>query len=263
MSAHGRAGPKGPKGPKVPGARRPQPDGPQPDGPPPDGAPPVLWALLVIAAALVGGLAAAALVHTSLIVAVIVGLVAGGLAVAVFRSSGRPAQWPPGDRPAARPPAERDGTSAARSRPAPGRDGLAGPAPTVPVSPVASPGSAVSPGSAGSPGLAPRPGETVVQLLPAQPGHARSGADKSWWDAARGAPPPPSSGAQRAPAPDLSTYLASTFIAQCPRCGAFRLDFRRARSGWDFRCESCEYIWTWQPGSPWPPVRVAPKRRRE
>jgi len=278
VSAHGRAGPKGPKGPKVPGARRPQPDGPPPDGAPPDGAPPdgappVLWALLVIAAALVGGLAAAALVHTSLIVAVIVGLVAGGLAVAVFRSSGRPAQWPPGDRPAARPPAERDGTSAARSRPAPGRDGLVGPAPTVPVSPVASPGSAVSPGSApgsavspgsaGSPGLAPRPGETVVQLLPAQPGHARSGADKSWWDAARGAPPPPSSGAQRAPAPDLSTYLASTFIAQCPRCGAFRLDFRRARSGWDFRCESCEYIWTWQPGSPWPPVRVAPKRRRE
>jgi hypothetical protein len=241
VSAHGRAGPK------VPGARRTQ----------PDGLPPVLWALLVIAAALVGGLAAAALVHTSLIVAVIVGLVAGGLAVAVFRSSGRPAQWPPGDRPGPRPPAERDGTSAARSRPAPGHDGPAGPAATVPVSPVASPGSAVSPGSV------PRPGETVVQLLPAQPGHARSGADKSWWDAARGAPPPPSSGAQRAPAPDLSTYLASTFIAQCPRCGAFRLDFRRARSGWDFRCESCEYIWTWQPGSPWPPVRVAPKRRRE
>jgi len=230
VSAHGRAGPS---------ARRPQPDGPPP--PPP----PVLWALLVIAAALVGGLAAAALVHTSLIVAVIVGVVAGGIAVAVFRSSGRPAQWPPADRPGPSPPAERDGTSAARSRPAPSHDGPASPATTVPVSPALSPG----------------PAETVVQLLPAQPGHPA--ADKSWWDAARGAPPPPSSAAQRAPAPDLSTYLASTFIAQCPRCGAFRLDFRRARSDWDFRCESCEYIWTWQPGSPWPPVRVAPKRRRE
>jgi hypothetical protein len=205
----------------------------------------------VIAAALVGGLAAAALVHTSLIVAVIVGVVAGGIAVAVFRSSGRPAPWPPGDHPGPSPPAERDGTSAARSLPAPSPDGPAGSAATVPVSPLASPGSAVSP----------RPAETVVQLLPAQPGHP--GADKSWWDAARGAPPPSSSAAQRAPAPDLSSYLASTFIAQCPQCGAFRLDFRRARSGWDFRCESCEYIWTWQPGSPWPPVRVAPKRRRE
>jgi hypothetical protein len=211
----------------------------------------------VIAAALVGGLAAAALVHASLIVAVIVGVVAGGIAVVVFRSSGRPAEGPPGDRPGPWPPAERDGTSAARSRPAPSNDGPASPAATatVPVSPVVSPGPAVSPVSA----------ETVVQLLPAQPGrgNARPGADKSWWDAAQGAPPPPSPGAQRTPAPDLSTYLASTFIAQCPRCGAFQLDFRRARSGWDFRCESCEYIWTWQPGSPWPPVRVAPKRRRE
>jgi hypothetical protein len=254
VSAHGRAGPS---------ARGPQPDGP----------PPVLWALLVIAAALVGGLAAAALVHASLIVAMIVGVVAGGIAVAVFRSSGRPAEWPPGDRPGPWPPAEHDGTSAARSRPAPSNDDPASPAATVPVSPVVSPGSAVSPSPPVSPGSAVSPGsevspvraETVVQLLPAQPGrgHARLGADKSWWDAAQGAPPPPSPGAQRAPAPDLSTYLASTFIAQCPRCGAFLLDFRRARSGWDFRCESCEYIWTWQPGSPWPPVRVAPERRRE
>jgi hypothetical protein len=236
VSAHGRAGSRGPR------TRRPQPDGP----------PPVLWALLVIAAGLVGGLAAAALAHASLIVAVIVGVVAGGIAVAVFRSSGRPGQRPPGDRPW--PPAERDGTSAARSRHAPGNGGPASPAATVPVSPAVPPGPAVPP----SPAVPPRPAETVVQLLPAQPG-----ADKSWWDAAQGAPPPPSSAAKRAPAPDLSTYLASTFIAQCPRCGAFRLDFRRARSGWDFRCESCEYIWTWQPGSPWPPVRVEPKRRRE
>ena len=111
------------------------------------------------------------------------------------------------------------------------------------------------------------PAETVVQLLPAQPGrghgHPRPGADQDWWNAAQGAPPPPSSGAERRPAPDLSSYLGSTLIAQCPRCGAFRLDFRRARSGWDFRCESCGNVWTWQPDSPWPVVRVAPKRRTQ
>src|SRR5712691_11551966 len=150
------------------------------------------------------------------------------------------------------------------------------PSPPSPPSPPR-PSAAAPPASFGSPGpdpTAPIPAgpdgqirggppagtETVVQLLPLppQPGNAEPPPDAPWWDSAQGAPPPPSSGAKRAPAPDLSTYLASTFIAQCPRCGAFRLDIRRARNGWDFRCESCENIWTWQPGTPWPPVRVMP-----
>jgi hypothetical protein len=112
-------------------------------------------------------------------------------------------------------------------------------------------------GARGADGLnrsgAPAVNETVVQMLPL----GTEGPDAPWWDSAQGAPAP-SAGAKRAPAPDLSTYLASTFIAQCPRCGAFRLDIRRARSGWDFRCEACENTWTWQPGTPWPPVRVMP-----
>ena len=46
----------------------------------------------MIAAALIGGLAAATLVHTSLTIAVIVSVVAGGIAVlAAFRSPARPA----------------------------------------------------------------------------------------------------------------------------------------------------------------------------
>jgi len=226
VSAHGRVDPQS----------RAQPDGP----------PPVLWALLVIAAALVGGLAAAALVHVSLFVAVIVGVVAGGIALVVFRSSGRPAPRPPAD-------ADADADRPASWPPAPSNAALA--TPTIPVAPAQAP--APAPASA--------PAETVVQLLPAQPGrgHARPGADQDWWNAARGTPPPPSSEAQRRPAPELSSYLGSTLIAQCPRCGAFRLDFRRARSGWDFRCESCGHVWTWLPGSPWPLVRVAPKRRTQ
>ena len=91
----------------------------------------------------------------------------------------------------------------------------------------------------------------------------RSDSMKSTWvnsqeTLAQGAAPAPSPGATRAPAPDLSTYLASTFIAQCPRCGAFRLDIKQARSAWDFRCEVCGHTWSWQPGTPWPPVRVMP-----
>ena len=191
--------------------------------PPPAGPGQLGWALVVVAAALIGGLAAAALVHAPVTLAVIASVVIGGVAVlAVFRSPARPPE--PG--PAARAPAA--------SRP-----------------PVVAQAAPRQPGPGG------QDGETVVQLLPlsAQP-------DAPWWDSAQEAPPP-SPGARRVPAPDLSTYLASTFIAQCPRCGAFRLDLRRAGPGWDFRCESCEYIWTWQPGAPWPPVRVMPQGRRE
>ena len=91
-------------------------------------------------------------------------------------------------------------------------------APTVPV-PAETDGQARGGPPAGH--------QTVVQLLPLppQPGKAEP-PDAPWWDSAQAAPPPPSPGAKRAPAPDLSTYLASTFIAQCPRCGAFRLDIR-------------------------------------
>ncbi len=213
MSAHGR--------------RRP--------GPGPSGSAQAGWALLVIAAALIGGLAAATLVHASVLLAVIVSVVVGGVAVlAVFRSPARGAE--PADTGSG--PAEHADSG---RYPATGRRQ----APTLP-----------------QPRAVPQPPpdghETVVQLLPL-PGSSAP-PDAPWWDSARGAPPP-SPGARRAPAPDLSTYLASTFIAQCPRCGAFRLDVGRAGNDWDFRCESCEYTWTWQPGTPWPPVRVKPRER--
>jgi len=193
----------------------------------------VAWALLVIAAALVGGLAAAALVHTSLIVTVLVAVIAGVIAIAVFRSP-------------AGPPDSSERLTSDRA------------APTTPVTPV----TRVPPVAPAAPATSTSAGPTapVVQLLPVQ---AQNQAGASWWDAAAGAPPPPSAAAQLAPAPDLSTYMASTFIAQCPACGAFRLDSRRTQEGWDFRCESCEYIWAWQPGTPWPPVRVMPGRRRK
>jgi hypothetical protein len=214
----------------------------------PGGTTTIGWALLVIAAALIGGLAAAALVHVSLIIAVIVALVAGGIAVAVFRSpaaAGSPAPAP------AAPVTAAPVTAAApvtRSAPAP--------------APAPAPATAPGPVTAASP--AREQTDAAVQLLPLPADNSsRSGPPPAWWDAAQGGPPPSSRAAQRAPAPDLSTYLASTFVAQCPRCGAFRLDIARARSGWDFRCESCEYVWTWQPGTPWPPVRVMPGRRKE
>jgi hypothetical protein len=190
------------------------------------------WAVLVIAAALIGGLAAATLVHASVVVAVVVSVVVGGVALLVaFR-------WP------AAPQAVSPAAFAA---------GVSDPIAPDPVAPASAAPRGPDPDG--------RAQQTVVQLLPLPSGPGRPGPpDAPWWDSPQGAPPP-SPGARRAPAPDLSTYLAATFIAQCPRCGAFRLDIHRGRTGWDFRCESCEYTWTWQPGTPWPPVRVQPRER--
>ena len=251
MSSHGRRPELGPR------------PAPEPAGPSPVGPAQLGWALLVIAAALIGGLAAATLVHTSITIAVIVSVVAGGIAVlAVFRSPARPPELGTGD------PAEEDfgRYSAPRRRPGPpaAQSPRAGqPSPAAQPSPAGQPPQALRTVPPASSRDGPPAGnQTAVQLLPLppQPGNAEP-PDAPWWDSAQGAPPPPSAGARRAPAPDLSTYLASTFIAQCPRCGAFRLDIRRAANGWDFRCEACECTWTWQPGTPWPPVRVMPRGR--
>ena len=204
------------------------------------------WALLVLAMALVGGLAAATLVDASLLTAVIVSVVIGAIgAVVVFRSPAREPELT-GPRTATMP----------RSHPRPASSGQAAPPldsyPPDPVAPVTAQAPVVTGGL--NRGGAPAVNETVVQMLPLG---TEGSPDAPWWDSAQPAPAP-SAGAKRAPAPDLSTYLASTFIAQCPRCGAFRLDIRRGRSSWNFRCEACENTWTWQPGTPWPPVRVMP-----
>ncbi len=252
----------------------PSPVGPAPVGPSPVGPAQLGWALLVIAAALIGGLAAAALVHTSLTIAVIVSVVAGGIAVlAAFRSPARPPELRAGvpsqspQSPQA-PQLPQAPQSPQACQPA-WADPLAPGAQAVPPASFASPGSDPTvPVPAETDGQArggpPAGHQTVVQLLPLppQPGNAEP-PDAPWWDSAQGAPPPPSPGAKRVPAPDLSTYLASTFIAQCPRCGAFRLDIQSASGAWDFRCEACGHAWTWQPGTPWPPVRVMPRGRRE
>jgi hypothetical protein len=248
--------------------------GPEPAGP---GPAQFGWAVLVLAAALIGGLAAATLVHASVVTAVIVSVVVGGVALlAAFRSPSRSSELEAGQRAdSGRPPvAARRHASAGSQAGAQATRPLD---PTVPqaVAPPAAfaahvpdplaPASAdpVAPAAA-APRRPERDGqarETVVQLLPLPPEPGRPGPpDAPWWDSAQGAPSP-SPGARRAPAPDLSTYLAATFIAQCPRCGAFRLDIHRAANDWDFRCESCDYTWTWQPGTPWPPVRVRPRER--
>jgi predicted Zn finger-like uncharacterized protein len=61
---------------------------------------------------------------------------------------------------------------------------------------------------------------------------------------------------------DLSQFLSQALIAQCPNCGAFRIDVNSHRpTEWAFRCQECHRQWTWRPGHPWPPVQVRPNAR--
>lgn len=47
-------------------------------------------------------------------------------------------------------------------------------------------------------------------------------------------------------------------IAQCPRCGEFRLDVVPDPTAYHLRClgPACGHAWQWVPGTPWPPVVV-------
>ncbi len=212
-------------------------------GPPPGGAPEPLQWLLAIAAALIGGLAAADIVHAKIVVTLVVSLVVAAIAVFAI------ARWP---SPRPELPAAEQRTQQLPARP-PGPSGPSGsrsaPGPAARTGQQQVPPGPALDGDAGT--------TTVVQLLPAQPDQAGS----DWWNKGPVPPPAPSPGERRAPAPDLSAYLAFTQIAQCPNCGAFGLEIGQIRGGWGFRCESCAYTWAWRPGAPWPPIRVAPARR--
>jgi hypothetical protein len=201
------------------------------------GLPWVMWALLVILAALVGGLAAAAVVHLSSRWVSVAIPAAIGVAVAV-------ASRPEGPRQTGR-----QGAGSERAEPS-------GP-------PPADVGRSRAGGPSGReivPGTNPAEPPAVGQLLPISPASA---ADAPWWVAAQATPPQARQEASTVPAPDLSSYLGSALIAQCPRCGAFELDIRRGGARWTCRCEFCGHNWTWQPGTAWPQVRVSPRRRRQ
>lgn len=87
-------------------------------------------------------------------------------------------------------------------------------------------------------------------------------ATPKWWTETPSAPASSGrtrSAAPRSPAPPLSSYdPASALIAQCPRCGEFRLDVKHVAQDYAFACQnkSCGNTWNWTPGTPWPDVVV-------
>lgn len=57
--------------------------------------------------------------------------------------------------------------------------------------------------------------------------------------------------------PPLHSYTTTPgLIAQCPRCGDFRLDVAQDDPDYRFRCRHCAHLWRWTSGTPWPAVVV-------
>jgi len=54
----------------------------------------------------------------------------------------------------------------------------------------------------------------------------------------------------------LSEFLGLAKMAQCPRCGSFRIDARTPAAVWQFWCLDCDDQWAWLPGNPWPTLQM-------
>jgi len=211
-----------------------------------DPGPNLLWSALFVAASLVGGLAAAELTHLHAWIAVLFSLLVALVMVILLymgllddtRSGSRGAQG--GEAPAG----SRGGTPAGGQHRYPGPVGSpSGPPPSVPEA-AAKP---VEPG--------------LAMLMQPEPGSQARGGD-GWWAGHMEARPRERSASRPGPQRvDLAQFLDQALIAQCPRCGAFRIDADNRATEWLFRCKECSQGWTWQPGTPWPAVQVRPEAR--
>ena len=95
------------------------------------------------------------------------------------------------------------------------------------------------------PSIRPAPDQVaVVRLMePQEP------VTKSWWNHGEPTSAAGAAAAAEAPVtPDLSSYLDSALVAQCPNCGSFRMDTDQTAPEWRFRCQECQQIWAWRPG---------------
>jgi hypothetical protein len=196
----------------------------------------LLWAVAFIAAALVGGLAAADLAHVS--TAVAVGCSVGvGLLAAVAAYRGLLDQALPGSE---RRPGGLPESGPSRAGPVPSRT-------------WSSSGADQRPG----PAIDPPAQQGVVRLVQADQGHG------AWWEqGVTDAPASQTVPAGGPPRADLSQYLDQALIAQCPNCGSFRVDVDSRTAPWRFGCLECRKSWPWEPGQPWPTINVRPNERR-
>jgi hypothetical protein len=119
----------------------------------------------------------------------------------------------------------------------------------------------------------PAPAQTKpAQATPAPPGNAGAPTLRvvldappsgQWWTKTSPAPPRPNGESPRPPAQarDLTGYVETARVVQCPQCGSFHIDVTRLAGGYSFRCRTGEHAWQWQPGRAWPTTVVVSRRR--
>ncbi|MFE9750488.1 hypothetical protein ACFYOT_36760 [Saccharothrix saharensis] len=103
-----------------------------------------------------------------------------------------------------------------------------------------------------------------VRTAPPEPVGARAepepaAANRTWWSEtpARTATGPPPASAD--PRPSRDGYdVDNSVVAQCPRCGDFRLDLEQDADTYAFHCRNpkCGHRWEWRAGAPWPTTVV-------
>jgi uncharacterized membrane protein YeaQ/YmgE (transglycosylase-associated protein family) len=109
-------------------------------------------------------------------------------------------------------------------------------------------------------------------LPPAEPAHAviaispqgaapAGGPPSGWWNQTGRRPISASTEAPPGETPDISSYVGSGQIVQCPNCAAFTVDYERVEAGFNFRCQACGYEFRWQRGEEWPAWKISPRSR--
>lgn len=73
---------------------------------------------------------------------------------------------------------------------------------------------------------------------------------RTWWTET----PAPPTAADPRPAPTQGYDVGRAVVAQCPRCGDFRLDLAQDADAYAFHCRNpkCGHRWEWRAGTPWP-----------
>jgi hypothetical protein len=112
------------------------------------------------------------------------------------------------------------------------------------------------------PAAAPAPVRPAA-ALPEQPQRVvlGTGHGGQWWEQT-GAPAARPATTRLAPqAPELTSYVESARVVQCPRCGAFRIDVTRSGAEFSFHCNQDGHRWTWRRDTAWPLTVVVSRRR--
>lgn len=80
-------------------------------------------------------------------------------------------------------------------------------------------------------------------------------SDRTWWTET----PARRATDRTGPEPTRNGYAVDrAVVAQCPRCGDFRLDVNQDADAYAFHCRNpnCGHRWEWHAGAPWPTTVV-------